>query len=74
MPLSNVKLSLFKTGTPTLIKSVITDAKGKFNATDLPAGSDDIKWELAGYNTIQELNVKVSAGKELKRKIVMKKV
>lgn len=74
VPLSNVKLNIFKAGTPTLIKQVITDAKGKFNATGLPAGQDDFKWELVGFTTVEELNAKISAGKELKRKIVMKKV
>ncbi len=74
VPISNVKVTLFKTATSTLVKQGITDGKGKFNIADLPVGSDDLKWEIAGYNTIDELNVKVSAGKELKRKIVMKKV
>lgn len=74
VPLSNVKLSIFKTGTATLVLLVVTDAKGRFNATDLPAGDFDFKWELKDYVTVDEANVHVAAGKELKRKVVMKKV
>ena len=65
--------SFHRTGTPTLIKMVIADAKGKFNASGLPAGNVDFKWELATYITVDELNFRIVAGKEVKRAIVLKK-
>lgn len=74
VPKSNVKFSIFNTGTTNLVMSVITDAKGKFNASGIPAGDYDFKWELAGFVTVTETNVHISAGKELQRKIVMKAV
>jgi hypothetical protein len=45
--------------------------KGKFNAAKLPPGNFDFVFEKEGYKTVTETNVKISAGKELKRKIVM---
>ncbi len=74
VPVSNVKLNIYKAGTTILLKQVITDSKGKFNATDLGAGFDDFKWELTGYTSVEELNEKVTAGKELQRKITMVKI
>ena len=73
VPLSNARFSIFKTGTTTLVKMVVTDAKGKFNASGLSPGGFDFKWELTGYVSVDELNVKIAAGKELKRTIVLKK-
>ncbi len=74
VPKSNVRFSIFKTGTATLVTMVITDAKGKFNATNLPVGDFDFKWELDTYITVTETNVHIAAGKELQRRIVLKKV
>ena len=74
VPKSNLLFSIFKTGTVTLVMKVITDAKGKFNASGLPVGDFDFKWELNTYITVTETNVHIAAGKELKRKIVLKKV
>jgi hypothetical protein len=74
VPLSNVKFSIFNAGTTDLVKFVITDAKGRFNAPGLLPGNYDFKWELAGYITVTESNFKLSAGKEVQRKIVMKAV
>jgi hypothetical protein len=45
--------------------------KGKFNAAKLPAGDFDFVFEKENYKTVTETNVHISAGKELKRKIVM---
>src|SRR5262245_52713539 len=70
-PLSNVKFSIFEKGTTTLVKFANTDAEGKFRASNLPPGDFDFRWEIPGYKTINETNVHLSAGKELKRKIVM---
>ncbi len=70
--LSNVSFTIYEAGTNSVVKQVITDAEGKFNASQLPAGDFDFKWELEGYMTVNETNVHIAAGKELKRKIVMK--
>ncbi len=66
--------SLFsdEAGTDSIVKQVITDAEGKFSAAQLPTGDFDFRWELEGYMTVSEGNVHIAAGKELKRKIVMK--
>lgn len=72
MFLSNVSFTIYETGTNSVVKQVITDAEGKFSASQLPAGDYDFRWELEGYMTVSETNVHIAAGKELKRKIVMK--
>lgn len=49
VPKSNVKLTIYKAGTTDAVSTVITDAKGKFNASDLLPGDYDLVWELDGY-------------------------
>lgn len=71
VPLKDVLFKILKTGTIEEVASVVTDIKGKFNAAKLPAGFYDFVFEKVGYKTVTETNVKISAGKELKRKIVM---
>lgn len=71
VPLRNVRFTILKTGTAEVVADVLTDIKGKFNAAKLPAGDFDFKWVLEGYGTVEELNVHIAAGKELKRKVVM---
>jgi hypothetical protein len=73
VPLKGVSFTISKTGTDVEVAKVESDTKGKFNAAKLPAGDFDFKWELKGYVTESENNVHISAGKELKRKIVMAK-
>ncbi len=73
VPLKNVSFIILKTGTSEEVSKVFTDNKGKFNASKLAAGDFDFKFELSGYVTENETNVHISAGKELKRKIVMAK-
>ncbi|HXF90711.1 MAG TPA: carboxypeptidase-like regulatory domain-containing protein, partial [Candidatus Nitrosotenuis sp.] len=71
MFLSNVSFTIYEAGTDSVVKQVITDAEGKFSASQLPAGNFDFRWELEGYMTVNETNLQIAAGKELKRKIVM---
>lgn len=71
MFLSNVSFTIYEAGTDSVVKQVITDAEGKFSAAQLAAGDYDFRWELDGYMTVNETNVQIAAGKELKRKIVM---
>lgn len=71
VPLKGVLFSILDTGTEDVVVSVKTDNKGKFNAAKLAAGTFDFKWELSGYKTVIETEVKITNGKELKRKVVM---
>lgn len=70
-PLRGVVFSIYETGTEDLVKEVVTDAKGNFNASKLPMGNFDFVWSLSGYKTVKETDVHIGPGKELKRKIVM---
>lgn len=74
VPLKGVIFSILETGTEDEVAKVKSDIKGKFNASKLPAGLFDFKWELNGYKTVLETEVKISNGKELKRKVVMEQV
>jgi len=71
VPLIGVEFKIVKAGTDELVGKVLTDVKGKFNIAKLPAGMVDLRWRFSGYKDVLEPNVKISAGKELKRKIVM---
>ncbi|MFN8323685.1 MAG: carboxypeptidase-like regulatory domain-containing protein [Chitinophagales bacterium] len=73
VPLKGVIFSILDSGTEDVVVSVKTDNKGKFNASKLKAGLFDFKWELNGYKPVIETEVKISNGKELKRKVVMVK-
>lgn len=73
VPLKSVIFSILDSGTEDVVVSVKTDNKGKFNASKLKAGLFDFKWELDGYKPVIETEVKISNGKELKRKVVMVK-
>jgi len=74
VPLKGVIFSILETGTEDEVERVKSDIKGKFNASKLSAGLFDFKWELNGYKTVLETEVKISNGKELKRKVVMEQV
>lgn len=71
VPLRNVSFTIVKTGTAEVVANVLTDIKGKFGATKLPAGDFDFKWMLEGYGTVEEVGVHIAAGKDLQRKVVM---
>lgn len=73
VPLKGVIFTILETGTEEEVTRVKTDMKGKFNASKLPAGLFDFKWGLNGYKTVLETEVKISNGKELKRKVVMER-
>ncbi len=72
VPLKNVVFSILETGTDVVVASTKTDNKGKYGASKLALGTFDFRWELDGYKTVTETEVKITAGKELRRKIVMK--
>ena len=72
-PLRGVEFSVLRAGTEALVAQGVTDLKGKFNVANLPAGMVDLRWVLAGFVTVEEADVKIVAGKELQRKVVMNK-
>lgn len=69
VPLKGVIFTI--TETDVEVAKTKTDNKGKYGASKLPLGTFDFKWELGGYKTVTEAEVKITAGKELRRKIVM---
>ena len=71
VPLIGVLFRLLVTGTETEVKRVLTGVKGVYTAAKLPTGFFDLEWSFAGYNTVKEFNVKLTAGKDLRRNIVM---
>jgi hypothetical protein len=74
LPLANVVFTIFERGTFNEVKKVVTDADGKYKATEIPVGDYDFKWSLKGYKTKREDNVHIAAGKELRRTIVLRPV
>ncbi|MCX6199923.1 MAG: carboxypeptidase-like regulatory domain-containing protein [Bacteroidetes bacterium] len=73
-PIKGVVFAIYETGTTVKVADVKTDIKGKYIATKLPAGNFDFKWSKDGYKTLTEEDVHISAGKELRRKVVMNAV
>ncbi len=69
-PKQGVKFSVFKAGTTTLVKSVVTKADGKFSVTKL-FGKYDVKWECAGCTTLTENGIDVAAGKSVTRTVAL---
>ena len=53
-------------------KSVNTDVKGKYSVGDFAAGIYDLVWEFDGYTAVTEKEVKIAAGKEITKNVVMK--
>lgn len=70
-PIKGVLFSITETGTGKKIGETQTDVKGKYGITKLPVGDFDFEWSKNGYITVTEENVHISAGKDLRRKIVM---
>ncbi len=73
VPLKGVLFQIFETGTNNKVAETQTDTKGKYSAAKLPVGNFDFRWSKDGYEQVNETNVHISAGKELRRKIVMMK-
>ena len=71
VPLVGVMFRIMETGTQNEVARVFTKVKGAFTGSNLPAGNFDFEWSFEGYETVTETNVRISAGKELQRKIVM---
>lgn len=71
VPLVGVVFRVTEAGTNNVIVEVVTKAKGVFSSGSLPSGFVDLRWSFEGYKMVEELNVKISAGKELRRRVVM---
>jgi hypothetical protein len=71
VPLRYVVFTLTKASDDSEVAKTETDIKGKFGVSQLPMGDFNFKWELEGYKTVEERDVHIGPGKEIKRKIVM---
>lgn len=71
--IEGVSFKMYETGTTNLVKEVFTGNKGKFATGKIPVGNYDFVWEMDGYTTIKQTNIHVGAGKEVRRKVVLKK-
>jgi len=71
VPLVGVMFRIMQTGTETEVARVFTLVKGVFSANNLPSGDFDLEWSFAGYDTVKQVGVHLSPGKEVKRSVVM---
>ncbi len=71
VPLRNVLFTIVKAADNEEIGNTKTDIKGKFGISQLPMGDFNFKWELEGYKTVEERDVHIGPGKELRRRVVM---
>ncbi len=74
MPLIGVNFELRNATTNLLFAQTLTKPKGLFSVSPVTPGDYNLSWSFNGYQTITENNVHFSAGKELKRNIVMQLV
>jgi hypothetical protein len=68
--LQGVTVTVYNAGTPVVVKTVTTNADGKFSVTGL-FGNYDIKYEKVGFQTATEANINVGAGKDVKRDVTL---
>jgi hypothetical protein len=69
--LKNVKVSLLEKGSMNVVKFAMSDSKGKFSITEIPAGEYDGMWYLAGYLPFKTEDLKFTAGKEIMQHVVL---
>jgi hypothetical protein len=74
VPLEGVKFSVYETGTQKLLRQTVTVRNGTFKVSPMPVGNFDFRWEKEGFATRLEENVRVGAGKVVRRSVVMKVV
>lgn len=74
VPLIGVLLRILEAGTDTEVRRVESGAKGIFRIVKAPVGVFDLEWSFAGYVPVKELSVKVNAGKDVRRNVVMEGV
>ncbi|MES2622657.1 MAG: carboxypeptidase-like regulatory domain-containing protein [Bacteroidota bacterium] len=74
VPLSGVNFELRNAITNELFAQTLSKAKGIYSISPVIPGDYNLTWSFNGYQTIIENNVHFSAGKELKRNIVMQLV
>jgi len=74
VPLIGVTFTMRLTGQLNKVAETQSALGGKFGVYDIDAGNYDFYWQFPGYQSITETNVKISAGKEIKRKITMQQV
>jgi len=71
VPLVGVQFIIRKTGQLNKTGETLTTSGGKFGISNLSPANYDFFWQFPGYQAITETNVKIAAGKEIKRKITM---
>ncbi len=74
VPLKGLKMTVSETGTDKVVGEAVSGEKGVFSIMRMAVGSFDFTWELEGYETRMESNVRVGAGKVVKRKVRMRRV
>jgi hypothetical protein len=74
VPLVDVKFTIRKTGQLNKVAETLSTTGGKFGIANLLPGFYDFTWQYPNYHTITETNIKITAGKELRRNITMQPV
>jgi hypothetical protein len=54
------------------VRQVVTERNGTFKVSPMPVGNFDFKWEKEGYVMRFESDVRVGAGKVVRRRVKMK--
>jgi hypothetical protein len=70
LALAGAVFTVYKKDTTIVVGTSTTNGVGRFSVTKL-FGEYDVKWTHPNYGTIEEKGIKVGAGKDVQRQIVM---
>jgi hypothetical protein len=73
MPLPDATFTIINSETKQIVVEVKTTTGGKFNSGKLNSGTYDFIFTHPQYKTQTETNIRIAAGKELRRRITLKK-
>lgn len=70
-PLAGVRVALREPHAKRTVNEAVSQSRGKFHIRKIAPGNYDLIWMLDGYKTVIEPNVRISPGKELRRRLTM---
>jgi hypothetical protein len=74
VPLEGVRFTVYETDTQKVVREVSSGPDGSFKINPMAVGNFDFKWEKDKYATKFESNVRVGAGKVVRRRVTLKAI
>ena len=74
VPLIGIRFIIYDTETKKVVKETVSEKKGLFKVSPMAVGNFDFKWEMEGFVTKTQENVRVGAGKVVRRQVSLKRI